>query len=291
MPVKVDWKRVKPEDFKYDSPKSNGSFDGFSVRVTVKDPETGSYVPFIHQAPKLTIPFGLKKKDNPSYGPRYLADFSFPTVRKNEEGEYSGEEEPLAYFKLIESINDMNLSKAVENTSVDPSRKDSVWFKKDYKREVLKEFYLSVLSYPREPQKYSPTFNTKIKFINNMFQTEFFNQKGSKIDFDSIGKGLQVIPIIEMPRLWFAGKNFGMVCKLVQLMVFERDQFRGCCIDPGYAIETTDLVAEAKAIVPTFNMPSEDKPLVIETGDSESAGDDDDDGDVHHRRSKRVRKN
>jgi hypothetical protein len=107
------------------------------------------------------------------------------------------------------------------------------WFNKQLDASVLSEFYFSNVMLPREEQKYSPTLSTRIQHSGTAFKTQFFNQGRQPVDYDSIGSGLNVIPLIETRGIWLAGKSFGMSLKLVQLMVFERDEFVGCCIDSG----------------------------------------------------------
>jgi hypothetical protein len=107
------------------------------------------------------------------------------------------------------------------------------WFNKQLDATVLSEFYFSNVMLPREEQKYSPTLSTRIQHNGTSFKTQFFNQNRQTIEFDSIGAGLNVIPLIETRGIWLAGKSFGMSLKLVQLMIFERDEFVGCCIDSG----------------------------------------------------------
>jgi hypothetical protein len=107
------------------------------------------------------------------------------------------------------------------------------WFNKDMTRAVLDEFYFSNMMKPKEEQKYSPTLSTRIQHNGTTFKTQFFNQNREPIEFDSIQAGSSVIPLIETRGIWLAGKSFGMSLKLVQLMVFSRDEFVGCCIDSG----------------------------------------------------------
>ncbi len=227
MPKKLDWKRINPSaDLRYLEPRSSGSHDGFSVRVECKDPDTGTYQPLIFQGPKLRLPFGCEGKNTPS-GIKYYCPMSFPTVKK-ENGSYtvdSQHKDALGFMNFLKDIDETNKHVAALQCKS--------WFKKEISPAVLEEFYYANLSTPKEEEKYSPSFQSKLKHNGTEFLTEFWNQKRERITYDNIVKGLTVIPLIETRGLWFAGKSFGMSFQVVQLMVFERDQFVGCAIDFG----------------------------------------------------------
>jgi hypothetical protein len=226
MPTILDWKEIRvATDLKYDSPRASGTHDGFSVNVSVLDRKTGQYSPFIIVGPKLSIPFGLKKKEGP-YGARYSCDMAFPGVVKNMvTGQYEGDPELVRFLKFCFELDEKNKAQAFALANE--------WFKKNVKKEVIDEFYFSNVMTPREEARYSPTLSTRIQHGNEGFKTQFYNQFKREIEFESIGAGLRVIPLIETRGIWIAGKSFGMSLKLVQLLVFERDTFKGCCIDTG----------------------------------------------------------
>ena len=248
MPHILDWRKINQEtDFRYHQPKSSETHDGFSVRVEVLDHEKDAYFPFTHVGPKMSIPFGLKRKDS-QYGPRFNCDMCFPGVKKvggtmvggTTEvpgnyigGEYIGDPDMVDYLKFAISVEQGNKSRALAQCMT--------WFKKSLTKEIIDEFYFKNIMFPNEPEKYSPVFSTRIQWANEEFKTVFYNQFRKQIKYDDIGKGLQVIPLLTTPGLWFAGKSFGMNFRVVQLMVFERDQFVGCCIDSGFAADNTSI--------------------------------------------------
>jgi hypothetical protein len=228
MPVKLDWKRINPvADLKYHEPRSSGSgHDGCTVRVECRDPDTGNYEPLLFQGPKMRIPFGLDAKETKD-GVKYYCPLSFPSVKK-QNGEYTVDpdcEDALGFLKFLQQIDSSNKAAA--------SMLCMSWFKKEMSADVLNELYYHNMSIPKDEEKYSPTFSTKLRHKGSEFQTEFWNQKRERIEFDAISKGLTVIPLIQARSIWFAGKNFGMSFQVVQLMVFERDNFQGCAIDFG----------------------------------------------------------
>lgn len=228
MPKILDWKQLRvATDLKYAEPRPGGTHDGFSVAVTALDrsSEPPEYRPLIFCGPRLAIPFGLKKKEA-QYGARYSADLTFPGVTKSAtNGTYEGPPELVAFLKFCMDLDEKN--KHVAHSMA------KSWFNKDLSKAVVEEFYFANIMKPKDEQKYSPTLSTRIQHNGTSFKTQFFNQNREPIDFDSIGAGLSVIPLIETRGIWLAGKSFGMSLKLVQMMVFARDEFVGCCIDSG----------------------------------------------------------
>tara|TARA_R110002153_G_scaffold86143_1_gene214204 strand:- start:629 stop:1489 length:861 start_codon:yes stop_codon:yes gene_type:complete len=226
----VDWKQIdfdgldkkKKYFLKYGNPKTNGNFDGFSVPVNLIEKKTGKSSEFVHQGGIMRIPFGLKRKEG-NYGSRFSCDMTFPTVRKDENDDYIGDQKTLDYFHFVKQID--------ENNKIVAEKESKKWFKKEIKSEIIDEFYFHNLVNPKKEQEYSPTFSTKIKWENEVFKTQFFNQHGKPIEYEAIYPGLNVVPLIETRGLWFAGKSFGMSFRLIQLMVFQKNDFRGFAID------------------------------------------------------------
>jgi hypothetical protein len=233
MPHILKWKDVRPTDLRYHQPRNSGAHDGFSVRVEVFDRATDQYHPFIHVGPMMNIPFGLTRKEGPNgSGPRFNCDMTYPGVSKSAgSGEYesNGEPDSLEYLQFTRRIDEQNKAKAVTESPT--------WFKKQISKDIIEEFYFHNVMNPRDEQKYSPTFCAKLWWIGEDFKTEFYNQRKQPIKFDDIGRGLRVVPLLETRGLWFAGKSFGMSFRVLQLMVFERDQFKGCAIDAGFAMD------------------------------------------------------
>jgi hypothetical protein len=252
-PPKIfDWKQLRLTDLKYADPRPGGSHDGFSVAVQALDRsrEPHEYRPLVFCGPKLSIPFGLKRKDA-QYGARYSADMTFPGVtRSATNGTYEGPPELVAFLKFCMDLDDHN--KKVAHAMC------KSWFNKQLDASVLSEFYFSNVMKPKDEQKYSPTLSTRIQHNGSVFKTQFFNQKRQPVDYESIGAGLSVIPLIETRGIWLAGKSFGMSLKLVQLMVFERDEFVGCCIDSGIEAPASPPPATASMLAFGMVLPEED---------------------------------
>ena len=124
-PTIVDWKRVNPEtDFLYTGGDKVQSQGLRSIKVSVKDPETGSYVPFIHQTPLMRLPFGITAQEIPNAPVKYKCDLSFPNVKKLD-GTFHGDQELLDYLDFIKRVDAAHKKRALEQIKT--------WFKSNKK--------------------------------------------------------------------------------------------------------------------------------------------------------------
>lgn len=233
MPKTLDWKKIDPaKHFRFGAPRGGMGHGGFSVNLEVWDDETARAYPFVHQAPPLSLPFGLSVKEN-NNGIRHTAVFSFPTVRLDPAtGQYNGDPETVKYLQFIEGIDKFNKDKAFQECKL--------WFKKDQKRAVIDEFYFANM-YSGEKAlagEYSPTFTTKLPVVKDKFTTQFYNFDPVTRDVVETehaaitGSVRKAIPLIETRGLWFAGKQFGMSFRVLQMVIYKDDKFEGCVINP-----------------------------------------------------------
>jgi hypothetical protein len=196
--------------------------------------------------------------------PRYVATLSFPTVKFDPiKEQFYGEKEPLEYMKFIKSIDDFNKKKAADQCKT--------WFKKDISEAVIDEFYFHNLyvSDKCKQGEYSPTFTTKLQYYRDKFETSFYqmtscepheakfaSEDGTNYKLDTAyfedhqSSIKRCIPLLETTGLWFAGKQFGMSFRVLQMLIFSQEgKFEGCAIDPVAAISYMK-VASPISIVP-----------------------------------------
>lgn len=261
MPItKLDWKTVNPGcDLIYEEPASK-NHENKSVRVQFKD-SNGKPHPIYIQMPPVVLKFGIEEKEIPTAqnpnAKKYYAPLTFPTVRKDSEGNYICDPEykdQLGFINFIHQLDEANL--AVSHMNVKP------WFNKPMKKEVLEELYYKNLRKPKEEEKFSPTFSTKLMYNNDKqeFTTKFVDKKGNPITFQDVVKGATVIPLIKTTGLWFAGKSYGMSFQIAQLMVIKTpDSLNELAIeyndpdeqqdesDDGIGIEYSDESGEGQA--------------------------------------------
>lgn len=264
-PKKLDWEKINPtKDFRFAPPKAGSIQGAFSVNIDVFDEESGTNERFVHQAPPLALPFGISSKQIEGKQ-KYTASFSFPTVRMDpQSGEFRGEDLTLRYLKFLQNVETVNKRKAFEQCST--------WFKKDIKEDVLNEFYFSAVysSDKVRSGEFSPLFTAKVNEESSRWATRFFkcvedtnSEKPKKVmdcSMDEVPKSRKVIPLLETTGLWFAGKQFGMSFKVLQMVYFEDNNFAGFSIDLGAAAEYQQVDrAIADRPETSVDIPSEDE--------------------------------
>jgi hypothetical protein len=253
-PVILNWKNIKTEDLHFDLPKQS-SHDGHSVRVTVLDKQTGKHVPFLHQTPKMNLPFGLSVREK-----KVQANLSFPGVRKVGSHYVSDDDEALAYLDFMQKLDSFNKKKAEVNCSAAMDEKTR-WFRKELSAAVIEEFYFSNVKDAKDPSRYAPTVSTRIFSDNDVLKADFYDEDGNTISPESIRAGCQVIALLESTGLWFSGKSFGMSFKVRQMMVFAASSFDGCAIVNPFSKRTASMIEG-------FEMPESDNKL-IKVGEEE----------------------
>lgn len=221
-PTIIDWRKIVPaRDFVFSMPKTRPDGDGTFVQLEVKDPESGKLVPFIHQTPKLFIPFGVEEKQND-----LICKLTFPGVKYDfGKGDYTGEQDLIDYMHFLRSIDELLVSIAHE--------KSETWFKKKIGIETIKEFYSPILKDPKDLSQYAPHFKTKLVQTGKNI-TQYYNQFGETIERDTF-KSNFACALMNTFGIWFAGKSFGMSFRNNQLAVFQEDKnFTSFAIDTGF---------------------------------------------------------
>ncbi len=275
-PKKLAWEKIVPEKhFRFAPPKTGAIHGGFAVNVDVFDEETGVNQTFIHQAPPLSLPFGLQTKETKDANgkitkTRVVATFSFPTIKMDQAtGEFRGDPTTLAYLKFLQSIETFNKKKAYEQCKM--------WFKKEMKEDVIDEFYFSAVfcSEKVASGEYPPLFTCKITEEPSRWATKFIacqevpggQNTWSYAPMEDVPKSRKVIPLLEATSLWFAGKQFGMSFKVVQLAYFEDNEFAGLSIDLGAA---ADYIEVPRGLVDRPEEVEEIKPVIKRKAESET---------------------
>jgi hypothetical protein len=219
---KLDWKQCNPNaDLVYSMDTTSKTHENKSVRVLAKVPGEKPQ-PIYIQAPPLVLKFGVEEKEIPTAkhpnAKKYYAPLTFPTVRKDEDGKLicdQGYQDQLGFVNFLYELDEANMGVAFMN--VRP------WFNKPMKKDVLEELYYKNLRKPKEEQKFSPTFSTKLIYNNDKeeFTTKMVDKKGNPIGINDLVKGCTVVPLLKTHGLWFAGKSFGMSFQIAQIMVID----------------------------------------------------------------------
>lgn len=168
------------------------------------------------QTPKLVAAFTLSKygqdKDKiavvSDVAEKYTLQLSLANVESNAS---------IGYFhKFLKDLDDFAINTGVENSKA--------WFKKAHDKEVIKEFYSSSITIPKdktgEPtDKYPPTFRIGVQVQNGKVKPDCYNADGNPIELSSIEKGTEVTAILQFGSFWFTGNKFGILIRAISLKV------------------------------------------------------------------------
>jgi|694.fasta_scaffold00964_25 hypothetical protein len=170
----------------------------------------------IIQTARMKIPFGINNDEKFGDGSKWDVRLSFQGEERSKK--------IMRFRECIEKINEAVKTKCAENS------KD--WFGKEYKRDILEEFFKSTIKTSKK-EGYSDMFRVSIPFNKENTapngNIEFFNDKEEPISWHDVTPGSEVICLIEINSVWIAPgtKQFGIIVKLLQMQVFPSKQLRG----------------------------------------------------------------
>jgi len=158
------------------------------------------------QTPIMTVPFGVSEYAVEGTNTvKYSLDLSFK----------GSEEDPKinSFLKVVKELDEFMVKTGVER-SVE-------WFGKSMSYDVVNELYRPLLKPSKEPEKYAPTFKTKIRSnqSNEFMLTAFSNKE--HFDMNEFVTGSKVRLIFEFAPIWFVNKQFGLTPCISQLDVSE----------------------------------------------------------------------
>ena len=123
-----------------------------------------------------------------------------------------------SFFNLLKGLDNHIVESGVTNSKA--------WFKKQHDAEVIREFYSSAISYPKDKitgeiiDKYPPTFRLGVQVLNGKIKTDCFDENDKPIEVAfPIEKGTNVTAIMQCSSLWFAGSKVGLSLRPVALRV------------------------------------------------------------------------
>lgn len=228
--------------------------------------------PIVLQTPEMIAPFGLSKWDNDkgdSSSNRSSTKYSLNLSFKGMDGR------PLlkTFYDKMSELDD----KLIEDGQVNSFD----WLKKKgVSKEVVKELYTKLVSYPIDKStgevstKYPPTFKLSIPWRDGAFQCEVYDSKRKLVDLQSLEtKGARVTAIIQCLGLWAIAGKFGCTWKVIQLKVVPPASIKGFAFKPD-----TDKVSNDESDDDTDNDEEHDK--VEQTNTLVDSSDDDDDLDA-----------
>jgi len=212
-----------------DSIVLNNDFDISNVKfdTKMKALDTGCKMKFVSykkgplviQTPECYTPYGINNNSfDEENSNKYTLDLSFRDV----------ETRPAlkTFFENIQKLDELIITEAFKN------QKD--WFRKSFPSvEIIRDgLYKSMIKYAKDKNTgeitdmYPPTFKVKIPFANDKFGCEFYDKDCNSLSNEEItcmnSKGAKVIALIRCNGLWFAGGQFGVSWKAVQLQITPR---------------------------------------------------------------------
>lgn len=150
--------------------------------------------------------------------------------------------EMKAFFKAMDEFDKVICDEAKANSQK--------WCKKKKLTNELLEAYFDsrTVKYPRYPEDHEhageinherkPTLRIKLPYYNEEFNTEIYDVSMKRLfprnpegltPPDIIGKGDNVIVIMQCGGVWFAGSRFGVTWKLHQVILQKKENLRGRC--------------------------------------------------------------
>ena len=161
--------------------------------------------------PKMRLPYGIGKYEEPGKPPKYSLDLSFANMESDPKIK--------AFYDAIHSID--------EKIIADTKKNSLAWLrKKTVSEDVARTLYTPSVKHSKDKEtgeitdKYPPTFKVKIPFWENQFTCNVFDHEKKKLEGDwteNISKGQSVMAIIKCGGVWFSGGKYGVSWQLHQL--------------------------------------------------------------------------
>jgi hypothetical protein len=186
------------------------------------------------QTPALALPFGVSPYTEASTGEvqSYSLDVSYRGADANPK--------VAEFLARMRELDDVLLDVAVENSKE--------WFGKKMSKEILSEFYRKLVKDSATPGQYPPVTKFKVytfgfthahtwavthcpparvvqvQLQDGMPTAKFFDEKRQQCGIEYLSKGSTVRCIVELDRIWFVNKNFGVTWRVSQAAVATRPQ-------------------------------------------------------------------
>lgn len=216
-----DWNSDSIDNISYSDVKPMpGSTGGRSMYLNYDNKQLA------FQTPKMRLPYGLGKFEEPGKSPKYTIDLSFVGMDENPKLK--------KFFDMLQSID--------EKIIADCQKKENtlVWMKKKtISEDVARTLYTTSIKRAKDKEtgeytdKYPPTFKAKVTQWDNKFTTKLYNHEKVLIDNDAelyeqnLAKGQNVVAIVKCGGVWFSGGKFGVSWKADLLKVDEPRGFVG----------------------------------------------------------------
>lgn len=176
---------------------------GKVVFLSIPD-ATGGRQRITIQTPAVAIPFGVTPFQEATTGEiqSYSVDMTFRNT----------ETDPrvAGFLAKMREFDELLLDTAVANSKE--------WFGKTMSKDIVAEFYRRLVKEPTNP-KYPPIMKAKVQLQNGQPNAHFYDENRQAVPIDYLVKGSTIKMILEVDRIWFVNKNFGVTWRLLQAKV------------------------------------------------------------------------
>jgi len=216
-----DWNENSINNITYSEIKSFGTAGARSMFVNYDNK------PWALQTPKMRLPYGLSKFQEPGKAPKYNIDLSFVGMDENPKLK--------KFFDILQSIDEKIVS--------DCQKKENTlnWMKKKtISEDVVRTLYTTSIKRAKDKEtgeftdKYPPTFKAKMNYWEGVFKdVVVYDHNGEKIENtdesyeQSLAKGQNCKAIVKCGGIWFSGGKFGVTWKVALVKVDEPRGFTG----------------------------------------------------------------
>lgn len=197
-----------PSQLKFSGLEKNKK-GGKVVFLGIPDALTGERQRVTIQTPALALPFGVSPYQEATTGEiqSYSLDVSF---RGHDTNPAMGD-----FMARMRALDEVLMSAAVTESKE--------WFGKKMSREIVAEFFRKLVKDPSNP-KYAPVMKVKVPLANGEPAALFFDEQRRPTTIDYLVKGCTVKLLMEIDRVWFVNKNFGVTWRLLQAAVISRPE-------------------------------------------------------------------
>jgi hypothetical protein len=194
----------------------------------------------ILQAPAMMTPYGMDVYDK---GPKvkYSVQFSLRDYETNPKMQ--------AFYQVLQQIDDFMIDQGVKNSKA--------WFKKEQSREMVSEFYTSLMRFSKDAdgnlKPYPPTLKLNLVNRGGTFEAKMYDDKkrlyeGVPME-ELVVRNMQAIPTVRFAFVWLADKKFGVTTNAHQMLITKLPESLAGCGIVADAADGDDADADAEGAV------------------------------------------
>lgn len=167
---------------------------------------------FYIQIPRFTVPFKPSRFDEKSrkYGIKFnVEDTIAPDAAST-------------FTDKIKTFEEVIMKKAVENSEK--------WWGKKKSLDIIRETFKPCIGEPQEKngKTFPPKFSASVPLgMDDQPNVECYDENKNEVSFDYLDQYSDVIPIIQVPSIWFVGSDWGITYKIKIMKIFKKVKISG----------------------------------------------------------------